>query len=77
MHIIFSLTNMQDIFSIISLFEPYTSIKYNFLGFKVLFETLGIILVELLLTAMITTIRYSLKEKNDDIKIIEEKFTGT
>jgi len=65
---------MGDIFSIISVFEPYTGIKYNFLGFKVLFETLGIILVELLLTAMVTAIRYSLKEKKDAIKLIEENF---
>ncbi len=74
LHIIFSLTNMEDIFSIISFFEPYTGIKYDFLGFKVLFETLGIILVELLLTIIITAIRYSLKEKKDAIKLIEEKF---
>jgi hypothetical protein len=74
LHIIFSLTNMEDIFSIISIFEPYTGIKYNFLGFKVLFETLGITVVELLLTAIITTVRYSLKEKRDAIKLIEEKF---
>lgn len=74
LHIVFSLTNMEDIFSIVSIFEPYTGIKYNFLGFKVLFETLGIVFVELLLTVIITTIRYSLKEKRDTIKIIEEKF---
>lgn len=74
LHIVFSLTNMQDIFSIISVFEPYTGIKYNFLGFKILFETLGIVLIELLLTIIITTIRYSLKEKKDAIKLIEEKY---
>lgn len=74
LHIVFSLTNMEDIFSIISIFEPYTGIKYDFLGFKVLFETLGIVIIELLLTAIITTIRYKLKEKGDAIKIIEEKF---
>jgi hypothetical protein len=74
LHIVFSLTNMEDIFSIISIFEPYTGIKYDFFGFKVLFETLGIILVELSLTVIITAIRYSLKEKKDAIKLIEEKF---
>ena len=74
LHIIFSLTNMEDIFSIISIFEPYTGIKYNLLGFKVLFETLGIVMVELLLTVIIITIRYSLKEKRDAIKLIEENF---
>lgn len=65
---------MEDIFSIISAFEPYTGIKYNFLGFKVLFETLGIILTELLLTAIITAVIYSRKEKKDAIKLIEENF---
>ena len=74
LHIIFSLTNMEDIFSIISAFEPYTGIKYNFLGFRVLFETLGIILTELLLTAVITAVIYSRKEKKDAIKLIEENF---
>lgn len=74
LHIVFSLINMEDIFSIISVFEPYTGIKYDVLGFKVLFETLGIILIELLLTMIITAIRYSLKEKKDAIKLIEEKF---
>ncbi len=65
---------MEDIFSIISVFEPYTGIKYSFLGFKVLFETLGIILMELLLTAIITAIIYSRKEKRDAITLIEENF---
>jgi hypothetical protein len=74
LHIVFSLLNMKDIFSIISIFEPYTGIKYNFLGFKILFETLGIIIVELTLTVIITFIRYTLKEKKDAIKLIEEKY---
>lgn len=74
LYIVFSLTNMADLFSLISFFEPYTGIKYEFLGFKILFETLGIVLVELLLTVIITAIRYSLKEKKDSIKLIEEKF---
>lgn len=65
---------MEDIFSIISALEPYTGIKYNFLGFRVLFETLGIILIELLLTAIITAIIYSRKEKKDAITLIEENF---
>jgi hypothetical protein len=63
LHIIFSLINMDDIFSIISALEPYTGIKYNFLGYRVLFETLGIVLIELLLTAITTAIIYSRKEK--------------
>jgi hypothetical protein len=74
LHIVFSLINMEDIFSIISIFEPYTGIKYNILGFNVLFETIGIILVELLISVIITAIRYSLKEKKDAIKLIEENF---
>lgn len=74
LHIVFSLTNMEDIFSIISIFEPYTGLKYNILGIKVLFETLGIILVEVLLAVTITTLRYRLKEKKDAIKLIEEKY---
>lgn len=74
LYIIFSLTNMKDIFSIISTFEPYTGIKYNFLGFNVLFETLGIVLIELLLSVIITSIRYARKEKKDAIQLIEEEF---
>jgi hypothetical protein len=74
LYIIFSLTNMEDVFSTISAFEPYTGIKYNLLGFKVVFETLGIILVELLLALIITAVRYNRKEKKDAIKIIEENF---
>ena len=54
---------MEDIFSIVSALEPYTGIKYNFLGYRVLFETLGIVLIELLLTAIITAIIYSRKER--------------
>jgi hypothetical protein len=57
-----------------SVFEPYTGIKYDFLGFKVVFETLGIILVELIITLIITAIRYKRKEKKDAIKLIEENF---
>ncbi len=72
LYIIFSLTNMEDIFSTISAFEPYTGIKYNILGFNVLFETLGIILIEILLSVIITAIRYTNKEKKDAIKLIEE-----
>lgn len=74
LYIIFSLTNMEDIFSIISAFEPYTGIKYEFLGLKVVFETLGIIFVELMLALIITAIRYKRKEKKDAIKLIEENF---
>jgi hypothetical protein len=74
LYIILSLINMEDVFSIISIFEPYTGIKYNILGFGVLFETLGIMLVEILFTAIIISIRYSRKEKKDAINIIEEKF---
>jgi len=74
LYIIFSLTNMQDVFSIINAFEPYTGIKYNFLGFNVLFETLGVVLIELLLSVIITVIRYTRKEKKDAIKLIEENF---
>ncbi|AAM30067.1 DUF7502 family protein [Methanosarcina mazei] len=74
LYIIFSLTNMEDIFSIFSVFEPYTGIKYDILGFKVVFETLGIILVELIIALIITAIRYKRKEKKDAIKLIEENF---
>jgi hypothetical protein len=63
---------MEDVFSIISAFEPYTGIKYNFLGFNVLFETLGIISIELLLSIIVTAVKYTRKEKKDAIKLIEE-----
>ncbi|MDI9395685.1 MAG: hypothetical protein QM426_09870 [Euryarchaeota archaeon] len=65
---------MEDIFSMFSVFEPYTGIKYDILGFKVVFETLGIIIVELIIALIITAIRYRLKEKKDAIKLIEENF---
>ena len=74
LYMIFALFNMQDIFSIIDFFEPYTGSKYSFLGAELLFETLGIILVELVLALAITAFRYTRKEKKDAIKIIEEKF---
>ena len=74
LHIVFLLTNMEEIFSVISFFEPYTGIKYNFLGFMVLFETLGIVVIEFTLAAIITYIRNSLKVKKDSIKLIEEKY---
>lgn len=74
LYILFALFNMQDIFSIISFFEPYTGAKYSFLGTELVFETLGIILVEFVLALAITAFRHIRKEKKDAIKIIEEKF---
>lgn len=74
LHIVFLLTNMEEIFSVISFFEPYTGTKYNFLGFNLLFETLGIVIIELVLAAMLTYIRNIMKVKKDSIKLIEEKY---
>lgn len=71
--IVFSLFNMSDIFSVISIFEPYTGVKYNIFGFKILFETLGILVVEFFLSLIITIIRSRHRIKKDAINILEEK----
>lgn len=74
LYLLFTLFNMQDIFTIIPFFEPYTGTKYNFLGSELLFETLGILLAELGLAAIITVVRQLRKEKKDAIKLLEEKY---
>ena len=42
---LFVLFNMRDIFLMFSTFEPYTGAKYSILGFEIVFETLGLIIL--------------------------------
>lgn len=65
---------MRDLFLMFSVFEPYTGMRYNILGFGVLFETLGLILLALIISLLFTAIRHHRAEKKDSISLIEEQY---
>ncbi|MCQ1536983.1 hypothetical protein FTO70_15150 [Methanosarcina sp. KYL-1] len=71
---LFVLLNMQDIFLMLTFFEPYTGAKYDILGFEIVFETLGLLVVVFILSLAFTAIRHYRAEKKDAIALIEEKY---
>ena len=71
---LFVLFNMRDIFLMFSTFEPYTGAKYSILGFEIVFETLGLIILAFTLSLLPTAFRYYRAEKKDAISFIEEKY---
>lgn len=73
-YILFVIFNMRDLFLMFSIFEPYTGIRYNILGFEMLFETLGLIFLALFISLLLTAIRYHRAEKKDAISLIEEQY---
>jgi hypothetical protein len=74
LYALFVLLNMRDLFLMFSTFEPYTGAKYNILGFDVVFETLGLIIIDFTLSLILTAVRYYRSEKKDAISLIEEKY---
>lgn len=74
LYALFVLFNMRDIFLMFPAFEPYTGAKYSILGFEVVFETLGLVILDFVLSLIITTVRYYRAEKKDAISLIEEKY---
>jgi hypothetical protein len=74
LYVLFVLFNMRDLFLMFSTFEPYTGARYNILGFRVLFETLMLILLAFTIALIFTTIRHYRAEKKDAISLLEEKY---
>lgn len=74
LYALFVLLNMRDIFLMFPTFEPYTGAKYSILGFDIVFETLGLIILDFVLSIILTAIRYYRAEKKDSITLIEEKY---
>ncbi|MDQ1276672.1 MAG: hypothetical protein QG610_2250 [Euryarchaeota archaeon] len=74
LYALFVLLNMRDIFLMFPIFEPYTGAKYSILGFDIVFETLGLIILDFVLSLILTAIRYYRAEKKDTITLIEEKY---
>jgi hypothetical protein len=74
LYALFVLLNMRDIFLMFPTFEPYTGAKYSILGFEIVFETLGLIIIDFVLSLLLTAIRYFRAEKKDAITLMEEKY---
>lgn len=74
LYALFVLFNMRDIFLMFTTFEPYTGSKYSILGSKIVFETLGLIILAFTLSLILTAVRYYRAEKKDAIALIEEKY---
>ncbi len=74
LYALFVLFNMRDIFLMFPIFEPYTGAKYSILGFEIVFETLGLIILVFTLSLILTAIRHYRAEKKDAISLIEEKY---
>ncbi len=72
LYVLFVLFNMRDLFLMFSIFEPYTGAKYSILGFGIVFETLGLIILAFVLSLILTAIRHYRAEKKDAIALIEE-----
>lgn len=74
LYALFVLLNMRDIFLMFPTFEPYTGSKYSILGSDIVFETLGLIILDFVLSLILTAVRYYRAEKKDAITLIEEKY---
>ncbi len=74
LYVLFVLFNMRDLFLMFSTFEPYTGARYSILGFGVIFETLGLIILAFTLSLIFTAVRHYRAEKKDAIFFIEEAY---
>ena len=68
---------MRDVFLMFPTFEPYTGAKYSILGSDIVFETMGLIVIDFVLSLILTAIRYFRAEKKDAIALMEEKVPRT
>lgn len=74
LYALFVLFNMRDLFLMFPTFEPYTGAKYSILGSDIVFETLGLLAIDFVLSFILTAIRYFRSEKRDAIALMEEKY---
>ena len=74
LYALFTVFNMQDIFFMFSVFEPYTGAKYDLLGFEIVFETLGMALLAFFLALALTAIRHYRTRKKDAISLVEDRY---
>ena len=71
---IFVIFNMADLFAMTSIFELYTSSTYQFLGYEIPFEAIGMMVAAVILSLIITAVLHIRDEKTDAINLIEEKY---
>ncbi|HII02570.1 TPA: hypothetical protein HA351_13285 [Methanosarcinaceae archaeon] len=74
LYALFTVFNMQDIFFMFPVFEPYTGARYDLLGFETVFETLGVAFLAFVLSLALTVIRHYRTGKKDAISLVEEKY---
>ncbi|MBN2488483.1 MAG: hypothetical protein JXA98_05600 [Methanosarcinaceae archaeon] len=74
LYTIFILFNMGDVFAMDSTFELYTGSTYQFLGYEIPFESMGLMVVSVVLSLIITVVLHIRDEKTDAIKLIEKKY---
>ena len=74
LYTIFVIFNMGDVFAMASTFELYTGSTYQFLDYEIPFESMGLMVVSVVLSLIITVVLHIRDEKTDAIKLIEEKY---
>ena len=71
---LFYVFSMESVFSMISTFELYTGSTYQFMSYSIPFETLGLVVVSVIIS-LITTIILHIRDKKSSIfNLIEDKY---
>ncbi|MDI9395686.1 MAG: hypothetical protein QM426_09875 [Euryarchaeota archaeon] len=70
----FVLLNMRDIFLMFPTFGPYTGAKYCIPGYDIVFKNPWLIILDFVLSLILTAVRYYRDEKKDAISIIIGKY---
>ncbi len=71
---LFFIFNMETIFSMISTFELYTGSTYQLIDYSIPFETLGLAVVSVILSLIITIILHIRDKKSNAINLVESKY---
>ncbi|HJH28399.1 MAG TPA: hypothetical protein C5S51_01695 [Methanosarcinaceae archaeon] len=71
---LFFIFNMETIFSMISTFELYTGSTYQLIDYSIPFETLGLAVVSVILSLIITIILHIRDKKSNAINLVEDKY---
>ena len=70
LYTIFVIFNMGDAFAMAKTFELYTGSTYEFLGYEIPFEAIGLMVFSVIFSVLITTALHFRDEKTDAIKLI-------
>ncbi|HJH32491.1 MAG TPA: hypothetical protein C5S50_10055 [Methanosarcinaceae archaeon] len=68
------ISNMDTLFSMMTTFELYTGSTYQFVGYSITFETLGLAIVAVILSLIITIILHIRDKGSSAIYLIEDKY---